>query len=1385
MDQLNKLKWYYNSKHSTNNTWGCLVSNGKMVLALSNETNGSIFNCLNYSDSYNYNSYTSTYLNNWKSIKYDPIKNIFIAVGNSNVNCIMTTSDGTSWKNYLALEGSWNDIICNSYNKMYYVVGNNINNGFSGMMTGTTDLLNSEILKWKSVTVPTGGWTSIASTGTSIPVNNSIVNPFILVVVSNVGPNYLMYSLDSGKIWTLSNTQIAGSWVKVIYENNLFVAISNVGPKYVIYSLDGKSWSSSISQPSGNWNDISYGNGMFIIVDKSETNKTHYSFDARNWYSSSIPATNHIVFNSNYFISFGNENSLNTFLYNPSNTSTIIPFNNNLIFNSQTNIIVNNKTHLNFSYNIEHYFTNTCIYGNKQFFSSLVSTRNNISTSSTNSISVISKINQNTKENQTYTINTNVSIFNRNIVSGVYGNGLYVFISDDGDVISSSNNGAKFTSKKITIVGETKWLKIVYGKGIFIILTSISIMYSTDTITWIPYSLPSDNSNSNNKNVWSQICYGNKYFTILPVNLTNGILYSTDGKTWTKGTMNFQLTSVSTTLWNTIVYGDKFVAINASNAVNNIMYSDNGITWNLSKAPTDDWSSVAYGEVYNPNVANEYFYIACSSKDLRFMYSSNGITWYGFFSNFDKPYNPIYSYINASNIIVYGNYSFVLCSPSYNITINGTTLELLTYVNQYFIDYDKYVSGYSESQNETSSCSYDNNKQALKDIIELVEKPFSINYNITNDNGDIDNVSSILSQKLSLPGFSFDSKYEYVLTSCGEDNKNYYGLNVCATRMGTTRKRINIQVKIGKLNLKVWKTKYYNFPKTIPTKWFGSRTLTYKINIGNFDVLSLPSCSLGIVSNYSNTYGNISGSMFYDPPVSTPASIASDTPINNILSEALGVNLVNVSPTAYDSIILSLSKYITTKSPEIFSKAPNFSEKTYTKYQFKIDNSVSQWYNNLVVDTIAISNFTVTIKQMISINLNHPLFSFTIPNLVIDIPEINLLDNVATFDKSFPIIIRPFSKAQRTGITIYSKMIIGIPGLIKCLADACAHPSLLIPQGSDFCKGLLFQNLNRQIQIDGLREVILILEKLNAFPEVKKILDGVSFFLRYSLSLKYCFSNKTNPLYLQFKIMIYFNPFNFIKDLLDIANIAIGQSFNLYNEFAKWIKNLFNTDKISETNPVAAKAIDAILVSTNTIDDNVKWNKNCMQNILNKLSILQDASFKKVFKYSIPLPIGDGKFNLTAFGDTTSTVSSTPPDTEPPDTEPPYTVPPDTVTPDSENSNLVYNIPSQSTSIDTTINSTTTDSNVKNVFNYTAPNILDNTDTIEPYNLDEYGSYPTGTIYTYPPKHFDIGDDDNDDDVEILTPVSAADYEIDFKKNHKNKDSTFKTTFVTIQETLQ
>ena len=127
------------------------------------------------------------------------------------------------------------------------------------------------------------------------------------------------------------------------------------------------------------------------------------------------------------------------------------------------------------------------------------------------------------------------------------------------------------------------WTSVCYGNGKFVVISSNSniFAYSTDGITWTQGTMPSTQP-------WCQVCYGNDKF-IDVVYGSNVFAYSTNGINWTQGTMP------SSQSWTSVCYGNgKFVAIAYYSNV--FAYSTDGINWiagNMSDS--SKWYSVCYG----------------------------------------------------------------------------------------------------------------------------------------------------------------------------------------------------------------------------------------------------------------------------------------------------------------------------------------------------------------------------------------------------------------------------------------------------------------------------------------------------------------------------------------------------------------------------------------------------------------------------------------------------------------------------------------------------------------------------------------------------------------------------------------------------------------------
>jgi len=125
---------------------------------------------------------------------------------------------------------------------------------------------------------------------------------------------------------------------------------------------------------------------------------------------------------------------------------------------------------------------------------------------------------------------------------------------------------------------------VCYGDGKFVAVANGSnkAAYSTDGITWIASTLPSNGN-------WSSMCYGNGRYVAIAYNSTKAA-YSSDGITWTASTL------LSSAYWHSVCYGNgKFVAV--ANGGGKAAYSTDGITWIASTLPSDDeWQFVCYGD---------------------------------------------------------------------------------------------------------------------------------------------------------------------------------------------------------------------------------------------------------------------------------------------------------------------------------------------------------------------------------------------------------------------------------------------------------------------------------------------------------------------------------------------------------------------------------------------------------------------------------------------------------------------------------------------------------------------------------------------------------------------------------------------------------------------
>ena len=209
-------------------------------------------------------------------------------------------------------------------------------------------------------------------------------------------------------------------------------------------------------------------------------------------------------------------------------------------------------------------------------------------------------------------INWTEGIFSDNTLSLnlCYGNGKFVAISAINNVannsisVYNSTDGINWSSatdiselsydvlELITesfVIGDITDVCLCYGNGKYVGITNLYsiVMYSTDGLTWTVGTISGTSRN------WNSVCYGNGKFVAVARN-SNYFAYSTDGINWTEGTI-----SDSTRSWQSVCYGNgKFVAV-SSNYSNYFAYSTDGINWTEGTISdtSRSWDSVCFGVI--------------------------------------------------------------------------------------------------------------------------------------------------------------------------------------------------------------------------------------------------------------------------------------------------------------------------------------------------------------------------------------------------------------------------------------------------------------------------------------------------------------------------------------------------------------------------------------------------------------------------------------------------------------------------------------------------------------------------------------------------------------------------------------------------------------------
>ena len=410
---------------------------------------------------------------------------------------------------------------------------------------------------WIQGTMPTNDdWTSVC-----------YGNGKFVAVSGEFRSNVMAYSTD-GISWTQGTMPSEQGWASVCYGNGKYVAVGD----NVAYSTDGISWTEGTMPSEQNWQSVCYGNGKFVAV-ASWTTTMAYSTDGISWTQGTMPSSK--VWSS---VCYGNGK------YVAVSQSNIMAYSTDGISWSEGNMPGDQD------------WQSVC-YGNGKYVA-LGGYGATTMAYSTDGISWTQG---------------NLPSSSQNWQSVCYGNGKYVATTtgnSGGNIFAYSTNGINWTEGNMP--SERRWDSLCYGNGKFVAIAWAHIY--NDLLAYLPDSefdlleFKESTVSTSSDTYWTSVCYGNDKF--VAVSTTNTMAYSTDGISWTEGTMP------SSKYWASVCYGkDKFVAVSTTNTM---AYSTDGISWTEGTIPSIQWQSVCYGKDK---------YVAVRDYSSIMAYSTDGINW--------------------------------------------------------------------------------------------------------------------------------------------------------------------------------------------------------------------------------------------------------------------------------------------------------------------------------------------------------------------------------------------------------------------------------------------------------------------------------------------------------------------------------------------------------------------------------------------------------------------------------------------------------------------------------------------------------------------------------------------------------------------------------------
>jgi len=386
---------------------------------------------------------------------------------------------------------------------------------------------------------------------------------------------------SDGITWTSRTLPAVAKWQAIAYGevNNIsyYVAIAYESQD-VAYSIDGINWTAASLTETWQWTDIAYGGGIFVVVAESDSSTTRraVSSDAGQTWTLGDVAT-----------------GAKAITYGQGRFVIVEGFFSNVAAYSDNGFVWTTRT-LPENFDSTESDWQDIAHGNNRF----VAIADN---DAQVAVSIDRGVNW---------IQAQLPV-NAPWKKISYGNGVFLAFAE-GEIAASSTDGIVWTQRDIlatdidilatskddsigwdagTNTAANAWSAVGFGNGKYVAVKgdgTVASSYSTDGITWTAGTIPNGPAGGDVK----AIAFGNNLW-VVPYEGSRAIATSSDGITFTASTNNVLSAFLG---WSVITFGNgRFVVLaNGSNVTN---YSDNGTTWtaggNLPVAT--EWTSMAYG----------------------------------------------------------------------------------------------------------------------------------------------------------------------------------------------------------------------------------------------------------------------------------------------------------------------------------------------------------------------------------------------------------------------------------------------------------------------------------------------------------------------------------------------------------------------------------------------------------------------------------------------------------------------------------------------------------------------------------------------------------------------------------------------------------------------